>query len=361
MNKIKILIAFVLLSNVALAQTTSKKEEAFEIGNKAVELMDKGEFKESIKLLEKAKKLDPDNIVYPYEIAYAHYIQKDYSESIKILKELVNKEDAIPHVFQLLGNSYDYIGDTTSAFKAYDKGLEKFPKSGMMYLEKGNVYWNQKAYLKALPFYEKGIELDPTFASNYYRAARVYCASNEELWGMIYGEIFMNLERGTKRTAEISKLLFDTYKREIKFTSDTSFSVSFSSNMVIDISDLKSLALPYGTAVYEPTLLFSIVDIDTITINTLDTIRTKFLYNYFENKHHKKYPNVLFDYQKSVQEAGHLEAYNYWILMKGDDQESDKWIESNQEKWDEFINWFGKNKLQINEGNKFYSDMYKSQ
>ena len=57
---------------------------------------------------------------------------------------------------------------------------------------------------------------------------------------------------------------------------------------------------------------------------------------------------MLFDYQKSVQEAGHLEAYNYWVLMKGDEQESDKWIESNQVKWDEFIKWFGKNKLQIN-------------
>ena len=95
---------------------------------------------------------------------------------------------------------------------------------------------------------------------NYYRAARIYCVTNEELWGMLYGEIFMNLERGSNRTAEISKLLYDTYKREIKFTSDTSYSVSFASSIIVEINDKASLSLPYGAMVYEPTLLFSIIE-----------------------------------------------------------------------------------------------------
>lgn len=54
-------------------------------GLEAIKLMDNGKFDESIKLLEEAQKLDPKKFDYPYEIAYAHYIQEDYKGAIKIL------------------------------------------------------------------------------------------------------------------------------------------------------------------------------------------------------------------------------------------------------------------------------------
>jgi hypothetical protein len=65
----------------------------------------------------------------------------------------------------------------------------------------------------------------------------------------------------SQRTAEISKLLFDTYSSEIKFTSDTSMSVSFCQQMFINVnsfSDPKKTKLPF-CLVFEPTLLLSIV------------------------------------------------------------------------------------------------------
>lgn len=36
--------------------------------------------------------------------------------------------------------------------------------------------------------------------------------------------------------------------------------------------------------------------------------------------HDKEYPNILFSFQKQVKDAGHIEAYNHWILMKGDEE-----------------------------------------
>jgi tetratricopeptide (TPR) repeat protein len=219
----------------------------------------------------------------------------------------------------------------------------------------------QEKYETALSYYEKGIEVAPDFPSNYYWAAKIYCSSTEEVWGMIYGEIFMNLERNSKRTVEISKLLFDTYKSEIKFTSDTSFSVSFSKNASISISDLTDLSkikLPFGIGVYEPTLMFSMLDVKTIDINSLDKIRTNFIDNYFKNEHDRTYPNILFNYQKQIKDAGHIEAYNYWILMKGDEEGFDKWHSANKEKWDNFVKWFTDNKLKVDNSNKFHRGQY---
>jgi tetratricopeptide (TPR) repeat protein len=255
------LIILFALTNIAFGQTD--KEKALSKGQEAIELMDNGKIKESIKLLKEAEKLDPERFDYPYELAYAHYIDQDYKGAIKILEKNKNHKDVTERLFQLLGNSYDVIGKTDKAFVAYDEGLEIFPNSGMIHLEKGNVYWNKEKYNEAHPFYEKGIEIDPSFSSNYYRATLLYCSSTEEVWGLIYGEIFMNLERNSKRTSEISKLLYDTYKSQIKFTSDTSFSVSFSQNAQINISDLSdtnNIKLPFGIGVYEPTLMLSMIN-----------------------------------------------------------------------------------------------------
>jgi tetratricopeptide (TPR) repeat protein len=357
------IIGFILLittGQIVYGQVTSK-EKALEKGKEAIKLMDSGKFDESIKLLEEAQKIDPDNINYPYELGYAYYAKKDYKKASKYLESLLKHKDINDRVYQLLGNSYDNLGKGEKAIKTYEDGLKLFPNSGNLYLEMGIIQMGKKEYNKALSYYEKGIEVAPNFSSNYYWAAKIYCSSTEEVWGMIYGEIFMNLERNSKRTKEISKLIFDTYKSEIKFTSDTSLSVSFSKNATINISDLSDpskMKLPFGVGVYEPTLMYSMLTIKQIDINSLNNIRSSFVDNYFTNGHDKNYPNILFSYQKQVKEAGQIEAYNYWILSQGDEEGFGKWKSANEDKWESFVNWFGANGLKINDENKFYTGQY---
>lgn len=360
-KKIKIfgLLLFLTVGQTAFGQTN--KDKALAKGKEAIQLMDNGQVDESIKLLEEAQKLDPDNINYPYEIAYAYCLKKDYKKAVKIGEGLLKHNDVNDRVYQLLGNTYDYLNKSDKAIETYEAGLKFFPNAGNLYLEIGITQMRKKEYNKALQYYEKGIEVEPKFPSNYYWAAKIYLSSDEEVWGMIYGELFMNIERGSKRTAEISKLLYDTYKSEIKFASDTSFSVSFSKNASININNLtdpSKMRLPFGIGVYEPTLMFSMLDVKAIDINSLDKIRSNFVDNYFNNEHDKTYPNTLFSYQKQIKYAGHMEAYNHWILMKGDEDGFEKWHSVNTEKWDNFIKWFTDNGLKIDNTNKFHSGQY---
>jgi tetratricopeptide (TPR) repeat protein len=356
--KIAGLLLFLLTGQIAFGQ--DNKEKALEKGLEAIQLMDEGKFDESIKLLKQAQKLDPKRYDYPYEMAYAHYAQGDFKGAIKILEKLSDHKDVTDRLFQLLGNAYDVIDNSEKAFEVYDAGLEKFPNSGALYLEKGNVYWGKEEYAEAIPYYEKGIEVDPGFASNYYRAARIYLNSTEEIWGMIYGELFMNIERNTARTAEISEMLFATYESEISFTSDSSIAVSFCQSMTMSIdalSDGKEMVLPF-CMIYEPTLLIGIVFEKSLDINSLDRIRNGFIENYFKMGHNKTHPNILFDYQNEILKAGHLASYNHWVLMKGDEDKFDIWVEENEEKWTEFVTWFTDNGLKVNDSNKFYSGQY---
>ncbi|MGZ4049173.1 MAG: tetratricopeptide repeat protein [Bacteroidia bacterium] len=356
--KIICTLLFIVTGQITFAQ--SDAEKALAKGEEAVKLMDNGKVDESIALLEEAEKLDPGNYHYPYETAYAHFLKKDYDGTITILENLKNHKDAGERLFQLLGNTYDIVGKTDKAFEIYDMGLKKFPNSGMIYLEKGNVYWGKKDYEKALPFYEKGIELDPKFPSNYYRATLIYCSSTEEVWGMIYGEIFMNLERNSARTAEISKLLYDTYKSQIKFEKKNSMTVSFCQQMVMSLDNLKDtnhITLPF-CMIYEPTISIAVAFEKEIDINSLNRIRTTFLDTYFSMGHNKTHPNILFDYQNAVKNAGHLEAYNHWILMKGDEKAFEKWESKNEDEWNSFTKWFMENGLEVNNSHKFYRAQY---
>lgn len=361
-NIFKLLLTLSFLLFVSDVYSMTDKEKAYTLGMQAVNLMDNNKIDESIKLLEEAQELDPNQIDYPYELSYAYYLKKDYQKASKYLEGILNHEDINDRVFQLLGNCYDYLDRSEEAITTYEKGLEKFPDSGNLYLEMGIMQLGKKNYDKAMYYHETGIEVAPEFSSNYYWASKLYCSTTEEVWGLIYGEIFMNLERNSKRTVEISKLLFDTYKQAIEFTNDTSFSVSFSQNSIINIQDTKkdksSIKSPFGITIYEPTIIFSMLTIKEININSLNTIRTNFVTNYYQNKHNILYPNILFDYQKKLKEMGHLEAYNHWLLMKGDEDGFEKWRTQNENKWSEFTEWFLKNKITINENNKFHRNQY---
>ena len=354
--KLLALVMFIIIGHTGYGQTD--KEKAFEKGRTAIQLMDNGKVDESIKLFEEAQKLDPDRFDYPYEIAYAHYLKEDYKGAIKILEKLIDHKDVSDRLYQMLGNCYDYIGKPEKAFEVYEAGLKIFPKSGILYLEKGNVLWNKKEYEKALPYYEKGIEIDPKFPSNYYRAARLYCNSSEKVWGLIYGEIFMNIERNSKRTEEISKLLFDTYKSAITIFGDSAkYDFCEITINADDISGKEKLKFPF-CMVFGQDFIMSALNTKKIDLNSLDTIRTEFVKNYFNMKHNKTHPNVLFDYQKLISDNGHSEAYNHWILMKGDEDAFTTWYNSNKDKWKAFTDWFSNNGLELNEDKRFYSRQY---
>lgn len=356
MRKI-IIVLLTVFTITAYGQT--KKEKAYNLSVKATEEMESGNIKGAIKIFGKAKKLDPDEINYPYQIAYANYLKKDYKESIEVLKELLDHPNVTDSIYIMLATCYDKSKESANVAATYEAAIKAFPKSGMFYLKRGNLDRKRKKYDKALVYYEKGIEAQPNFLLNYYWATKLYLNSTDKVWGLIYGEIFINLEENNDQTKEISMLLFNTYKTQIKFDSEGSVIVHFSKNASISgLADSTNIKLPYGEGVYVPLLLKAMVKEEGIDLESLNRIRTKFVEAYFNNGYDKTYPNVLFDYQNEINYYGHIEPYNKWVLRKGDEAAFSEWRDSNKIQWNSFVTWLAKNPLKINDTQKFYREQY---
>jgi len=358
--KTKLLNIFILFSISAFAQTNGDIDKALEIAQKAITLMDEGDIDQSIKLLSKAEKLDPARIDYPYEIAYAYYLKKDYDESIKVSIRILSHQNVIDRVYQLLGNIYDETGNPDKAIETYEAGLNLFPNSGKLHLEAGVVENSRDNYNKAINYWESGIKAEPNYSSNYYWLAKTFSRTDERIWALLYGEIFIDLELGSKRTEEISKLLYENYQKSYVTLSDSTgefqltkkgFEITLESKK--DLKQVKKKGLPFeGTfaTVYSYSALgFQ----DGINLESIYRTRLNFVNNWFK-KHHKNYPNKLLDYQKRMMEAGVFEAYCYYFASQGDLDSFNSWQNRNQDEFNEFADWVQNNHIGL-ESKDMYS------
>ncbi len=345
-----LLILFVFGGVFCVRAQTNHEQSDVLIGE-AIALMDQGKIDESLKLLEQAKKQDPNYINIPYEMAFAYQLAKDYDKCIEIVKPLMKHPEVFDQVYQMIGNSYDLKGDPTKAIKYYDKGLKKFPNSGRLYLEKGLVMASQGNWGEALNIWELGIVHDPMHPSNYYYASQLLAQTEEKIWGLYYGEIFMNLEPDTDRTIQISELLYETFNVCLPITDDK-WGLAFSRKATnISIGSLKNLKFSFET-VHNLAMEQGYKDVPPMfTIENFIKIRSQFLDKWNED-YADRYPNMIFDYHNYLIKSDMFEAYNYWLLGNGAEAEFENWKSAHLQYYNNFIAWVAENKMLFTEENK---------
>lgn len=378
MNTKTFLLLGCLLATGVVVMAQTNRERAQVKVKEAIRLMDSGKPEASLPLLEEAIKLDPYDPDILYEKGFAYYQMKDYTAAGNIMKQLLKANDPGYRVYQVLGVCYDMLEDPENAITTYEEGMKYYPKAGRLYLERGLIALHERKYAVALGIFERGIEMDPMYPSNYYWAARLYCtATDMTFWGMIYGEIFVNLEQHTRRTEEISRLLYETNREEISFPADAAPRSHFTGGAFVKIhyrpsggpdslladalfaeSKKASDTSKYGADVYDPVMCKALVGERAINLASLNRIRSRFLEQYAALGFQERKPVVLFDYLQEVKAAGHLEAYNYWILSNGNLDAFAGWKQANNDKLMNYVAWRNAHPLLITEQNKFYTGKY---
>lgn len=346
-----------LIITIISFQAVNAQKRAFkcEKVHDAVKLIDDSKFDEAIAILKECEKIDPSDYTYPYEISYALLQKKDYKSAISQLEKIKNYSTIKDDYYQLLGNTYDYDNNPEKAIATYEEGLKKFPNSGRLYLEKGVMYEFDKPE-EAIKIYERGIKVDPTYPSNYYRVSNLYLKSNNKLPGLIYGEIFVNLERTTKRTQEMSERLYNTYKDAISIKDENSNTISICKVISVNINSINKNKVPF-CMMFEASMMLSTLGQKEFNLDSFSEIRSKFLKEYL-SRIKKDYPNVLLDYFKKMEDNKAFKAYNHYIFQIGDEQAFADWQQKNETEYQKFVDWYTTdgNDLKIDKKNLYIAD-----
>ena len=289
-----------LLAVIGFCDIHAQEQTAKLLQETARTLVQKGDYDNAVVILERAKEQEPDNIEILCDLCFANFLKRDFAKAIEVGKELTGKPNADQQSFQVLGLAYKAIASYTDCGKLYRTALRKFPNSGVIYNEYGELFAMQNELEEAIPQWEKGIELDPGYSSNYYNATMYYAKKSNWIRAALYGELFLNLESYSTRTEEIKGKLFDAYKNLID------------EKAVQQQADIKT------HSAFEKTVLEILVKLNadnkqSAGIDRLISIRTRLIVEWFQGKQ-KMYPFRLFDHQQYLLNQGLFEAYHYWLF-----------------------------------------------
>jgi Tfp pilus assembly protein PilF len=307
-----------LMSIAAVAQTEDPKT----LHENAKTFMRQGDFNNAIIILTRALQMDKNNLEMQKDLVMSYYYKRDYEKALDGVKTLIDRDDADVVTYQIAGNVYKALEEVKECDKVYKKGLKKFPNSGPLYSEYGELLWAKKDF-SAIEQWEKGIQVDPAYSGNYYNAARFYFYTKDKVWSLIYGEIFVNMESLSDRGAAMKQLLLEGYKEKLfadanlmagQEKNKNEFSKAF-----LDCMSKQSSLANHG-----------------ITTETLTMIRSRFILEWFD-KYASRFPYKLFEYQRQLLQEGIFNAYNQWLFGTIENLATyDNWTKTHDEEYKNF-------------------------
>lgn len=314
-----------------------------ELIERAIALMDNGAVGTAISVLNGVLEKDSTNMVARYELGYAHYINDNMPRAIEEFSKIVGKWNYNEQVYGMLGNSYDMNGQPEKAEEVYKRGLEKFPRSAMLLNELSVLALKDEDYNKSLDYCLQGIKANPLYSPCYFRAASLFLQSDYPAWGMIYGEMYMAMERQNgERIKEMSRLMMDACKRCITFEGEGISLVFASDTISTDTEENTIVSLKrFDLVGYEMCMAMSVADagIKEINAENMCKVRKAYVDKLATDSVFSIYRNPYVKHLLAVRTSGHEEAYNHFVTMGYDAPALSKWANSHPFEWNRFADW----------------------
>lgn len=308
MKKTFLLFTALVTGHVLFAQSADSLQA------KARSQMLAGDFDKSYQTLELALQQKPNDFSLLKDEAYVCYLKRDFSNGLRIGRMLVQNPQADEQTYQILGFVYKELNENEEGIKLYRSAIDKFPANGALYAEYGNFLQLSGKGKDAIGIWEKGIQQDVNSFNNYYYASKYYLQNGNPVWGLLYGEIFVNQESHTKRTEEIKSYLYTGYKQ--LFTGGK-------------LAQINNNAKGFSKA-YTDVLLKNTAPLNGDTILAITKIRALAIADWVNNGSAKKYPFRLFDLQRQMIDAKAFTAYNQWLFgAAADAQKFEAWQSAN--------------------------------
>ena len=309
-----------------------------------------GNFQQAIITFQQGIQLAPNQLLFYRDLGKAYYLAGDNKNAEATLEPILKSEQADDISFQTMAACQVADNEKKKAKSTLQKGLERFPNSGILYHDLGKLYEANNELVYALQTWLDGIHKDPTYHVNYYEAARTYMDSKKVVWAILYGEIFVNIERETPRSYEVRGMLMDAYK-QLYTTMPLAAAPKFGKHKTENEE-----AGNFETAVTSTFMRLAPVVTDGINVENLTMLRTRFIMDW-NLRYAQQYPFSLFYYQDQLLRSGNFDIYNEWLFGKVDnEQEFEAWKKFHADAFPQFNAWATQHKLEPIAGD-FYNDM----
>ena len=314
-----------MLSFCLITASFAQPEDSKALQQTARSFMSTGDYDNAIIVLNRALQQDSKNLELQKDLVMTYYLKRDYTKALEGVKTLVERDDADVVTFQIAGNVYKALEEAKDCEKLYKRALKKFPKSGSLYSEYGELLWAIKDYT-AITLWEKGIEVDPGYSGNYYNAALFYFYTKDKVWSLLYGEIFVNMESMSERGAAIKELLLKGYKEKLFADADL-------------MKDQDKNSTDFAKTFLQTMAKQSALATRGVNTEVLTMIRTRFILDWYATNA-ARFPMRLFDHLQQLIREGMFSAYNQWLFGPVENLVAyDSWTKTHADEYNAFTNF----------------------
>ncbi len=222
-------IAFTLLTlsaSFSFAQTKLNYIASEIALDKGISAHDKGNYKTAIKYFEMVHAGDSNYILARYEISNTFFAMEEYQQTIDISESILKSDNNYAHEFyNLLGSSYDELGNSKKAIEIYTKATQEFPMFYRTYYNRAITLERMGKMDSAILDYQSALKLNPYHASTHYKLGVLARNEGEIAKAMLCFNSYLLMEPQNNVTflAELNQLAqgdFETNPLNIVLSTD---------------------------------------------------------------------------------------------------------------------------------------------
>lgn len=340
-----------LLAPCHVVQLSAQFRRADSLSREAIKAMDANLPQSALDLWNKALQEVPGYVPFLYEKSVTLVMADRQAEAIDVLLPIYRDTVLRDRGYQLLGNCYDVLQDTANARLYYEEGIKRYPGSGRLHFEIGQLYYRNNNRAEANTWWLRGTRSEPMFATNYYWLAKSYSETRERIWSAFYGELFLNLERSSARTREISKLVYDMWNLSMRI-GDSTDPMRFCSDETLEAPDKRGggmmsfpEAFEFTIATSAQTMFKTDTIISRLSIEQLVDLRYRFLRGWISAGYDSTYTNDVLRWNAWLLKQARLKDYLWWLYSYGNQAEMNRYFRKNEDRYDTFLVWFSDNGL----------------
>jgi len=155
------------------APSTADQEAALRAGTA---LHDQGKYDEAIARYQQVLEQNPGNMTALYELAFTYAARDDHQKALETARRgIVYKSPQLPLFYDLIASSLDSMGQPAQAIEAYKKGVEYVPRAANLYYNMAVTYFESlKKPDEARHALEKAVAIEPTNADTELLLGQIF-------------------------------------------------------------------------------------------------------------------------------------------------------------------------------------------